>query len=849
MRINTLTVTLVAGVFACVASADAGMWYYRPYEYEVWELQHMRAEAARGVLHVGYPGKWEEKPTIPGFAPDAKVVVGTRSGTLRFGGTSTQIQGMNAQPVWPKDRENEMNGFYRFRGEFKTDGKSPCVLRSTAAYPYRVRLNGTFAGYGPARAAPGFFRMDEWTLAVTNGVNRVEIEACAGNCGNFHFPHQVPFLQAEVRVGDEVTLATGRNFPAFTTERLRKVPRIALQRMFSEVYRLPNAEAGREVELAVQSAKRLLPRGYAYPTFGIDDSYRPISRERVAFDGTVKPFDNHIVRSTKPHFGLYPEDELEANPYFDLQKLVTVGRMPFAGNGPSLLGDCEAVIFEGAVNRAGFLGFTVECLKPCRLYLTYDEILDWKGGVDFLRLYGNFSTTLILERPGRYDFEAFVPTAFRYLRALAVGGEAEITAPYVRTYENPSVYRGSFRSSDPALATIFEAAQRTLAANAVDCVTDCPTRERAGWCGDTFFTGKACQCLTGDGNLERLFLSNWLMPDRFDCPADREGLIPAVYPVELKFTPGSFIPNFAMWFILEVEDYARRTGDTDFAKAFRKRLEGVVGFLEKFENSDGLLEKLPGWVFVEWSEANNLVQDVNYPSNMQYAMALDAMARMYGRAEWTERAKRIRAKVREQSWTGKWFCDNAVRQADGTLKLSGKCTETCQYYAFFSGVATREGDAALWKTMVEDFGAGTDASVKHPEVYPANFIFGRLIRLELLSAAGERARILREMRAHFLPMAEKTGTLWEHDRASASCCHGLASIAAVYLVRDVLGVKNVDVKTKTLTMSTDLSIPLSWCQAVIPVSATETVAVSWRKTENERDVGMEISDGWKIVEK
>lgn len=36
----------------------AGVWCYKPYEYEAWMLQRMRAEADRGVLHFQYPGKF-----------------------------------------------------------------------------------------------------------------------------------------------------------------------------------------------------------------------------------------------------------------------------------------------------------------------------------------------------------------------------------------------------------------------------------------------------------------------------------------------------------------------------------------------------------------------------------------------------------------------------------------------------------------------------------------------------------------------------------------------------------------------------------------------------------------------
>ena len=40
-------------------------------------------------------------------------------------------------------------------------------------------------------------------------------------------------------------------------------------------------------------------------------------------------------------------------------------------------------------------------------------------------------------------------------------------------------------------------------------------------------------------------------------------------------------------------------------------------------------------------------------------------------------------------------------------------------------------------------------------------------------------------------MAEKTGTLWEHDRPSASCNHGFTSVAAVLLLKCALGYKTV----------------------------------------------------------
>ena len=172
-----------------------------------------------------------------------------------------------------------------------------------------------------------------------------------------------------------------------------------------------------------------------------------------------------------------------------------------------------------------------------------------------------------------------------------------------------------------------------------------------------------------------------------------------------------------------------------------------------------------------------------------------------------------------------WYCDNAVRQADGTLKLSGECTETCQYYAFFMGVADKERDAELWRRLVDDFGPDRVAKGRWKRIWPSNFIFGTCLRLELLSRDGRGAQIYREVRDYFLKMAETTGTLWEHGDTRASCCHGFASIAVEYLIRDVLGYNGLDPATGQPIVRPPKGLDVDWCEATIPVSATETVTV------------------------
>ena len=355
---------------------------------------------------------------------------------------------------------------------------------------------------------------------------------------------------------------------------------------------------------------------------------------------------------------------------------------------------------------------------------------------------------------------------------------------------------------------------------------DCPSRERAGWNCDGFFTGRASMDLTGNAKEEKLFLQNFLLPEKFpDIP---DGMLPQCYPAD--FPDHSIIPNWAMWFVLELDEYFTRTGDRELVDALRPRVMKLMEFFWKCRNEDGLLEKLPNTVFVEWSRANALVKDVNYPTNMTWARLLDVVARLYGVPDYVAEAEKVRETVRRQSWNGTFFVDRALRHKDGSLKSDAEATETCQYYAFFFGAATPESHPELWKRLVEDFGPRRKQDNKWPDVAFSNAFIGNYLRFECLSRAGLSAQILEESKGYFSFMAERTGTLWEHDAPTASCSHGFASHIAHVLYRDVLGVKELDRVTKRVALRF-ADVPLSACSGEIPIG-DDALKVSWTREGN-----------------
>jgi len=747
----------------------------------------------------------------------------------------------SAKPVWIEGREKERNLFVGFRATVDGHAAEKAVVRLTGSTICRLFVNGEFLGYGPARGPHGFYRVDEWPLKgrCKPGPNTIAIEVAGYNANSYYLLDQPSFLQAEVVAGNAVLASTAGAGAPFEAQalatRVQKVQRYSFQRPFSEVYALsPDADAWRAggafapQRLAVQPDVPLLPRIAPYPAF---DVLRPV-RERFA--GTVrnnpdrKVHSDRTIKSIGPQLAGFPENELATIPYYEVQRLETASLtrvdQPYAPHRRYPLADGQFRIFEFARNHAGFIGAAVRCDAPVRLYFVFDEILSGED-VSVTRYACANVVTYDLLKPGAYRLESFEPYELKYLKVMVAGGACEISDLYFREYANPDTGRASFSSSDPALNRIFEAARETFKQNAVDCFTDCPGRERAGWLCDSFFIGRVARDLCGNTDMERMFFQNFLLPPRFEALPD--GMLPMCYPAD--HPNSNYIPNWAMWFVIQLDEYLARSGDRATVDALKPRVLALLDFFKAYTNRDGLLEKLPAWVFVEWSQANKLVQDVNYPSNMTYAEVLSCVARLYGIPELEAQAERMRATIRKQSFDGAFFVDNAVRQPDGSLKLSGERTETCQYYAFFFRTATPETYPALWRTLRDDFGPDRRATKKHPEIHFANAFIGNYLRLELLSRQGLSSQILAETKGYFLKMEELTGTLWENDTPTASCCHGFASHVASMLYRDVLGLRAVDAVNKRVTIRF-ADVPLESCSGTMPVGR-DSVTVSWRKED------------------
>ncbi|MDR2039025.1 MAG: hypothetical protein LBQ60_13965 [Bacteroidales bacterium] len=702
---------------------------------------------------------------------------------------------LKAVPVWAGGRQVEKNLTVSFRAVIPGNNASDVLLRLTASSDYRAFVNGQFLGHGPCVAGFGYYRVDEHNISklLQPGDNIIAIEVAGYNIDNYYLLNQPSFLQAEITSGSKVLAATDSRYPvtgesiplfeaAVMNQRVQDVPKYSFQRPHMEAYKFS--------------------AGYNAWTTDLKAEFNRTHLERTETK-------NLIGRRVK-----YPD--------------YTVRRYT------------EAVsdgIYKFECNTTGFIGASVQVNKPSRVTFTWDEIL-MEGDVNIRRLGCNSVITYELQ-PGKYVLESFEPYTLQYLK-VQTEGDCAVSDFFIRQYVNSDVSRASFSCNDEKLNKIYEAAVETFKQNALDIFMDCPQRERAGWLCDSYFTARVAFNLSGNTLIETNFLENYLLPDKMRYIPD--GMLQMCYPSD--HSNGNFIPNWAMWFVLELEEYRQRSGNQQMIRDLQPKVMALLDYFKRYENEDGLLEKLEKWIFVEWSKANEFVQDVNYPTNMLYAKTLEVAGKLYQQPALVSKAEKIREVIRKQSFDGTFFIDHAVREIGKLVLRKNDRTETCQYYAFFLGIATPESHPGLWKILLNDFGPKRKTTKAYEEIYPSNAFIGNYLRLEMLSRYGQVRQLLNESIDEYLYMANITGTLWENTTTVASCNHGFASHVAHVFYRDMLGLNYIDSQKKQLNVvfnDTDVKT----CKGTVPVG-DQQISMQWEKKGKRLNYQLSVPDGYTV---
>lgn len=681
-----------------------------------------------------------------------------------------------ALPVFAAGKENELN--YQLIAFAKADSLKGAKMYITAASFYRLWVNGEFAFFGPARAAKGFARVDIVDLEKfdrENGKNEILIEVAGYACGSLATIRQPSFLQAEIRIGDEVILATGEDFCGYANaQRLQKVERFSVQRHFGEIWDMRKTSLcdSDKVELVTIDTSLKFLTSTPTPCYDVLDITAYASFGRFHFDEN-KPYkaNRYSWATIQKEWGIFEKDEIVSRPFEWIGRQATE-RVCGGGELPIRLREGEYAIVDLGMIYAGFVRMSLDTLSESTVVVAFSELCT-ADEFEFSNINCQNVIEYYLSKNSSNNLESFEPYTLRYAIVAVKSGEITLSSFGIRKWEFDTSVVIKRELSDVELKRIYEASIRSFAHNSVDIFMDCPSRERAGWLCDSLFTSRMEYFFTGDTKVEDAFLENYRLY-RGDTLG---GLVPECYPGDYdKVT----IPQWNMWYVLESYEYLTERKPSADKEAFRESLFNVMNYFKDYENSDGLLEKLPGWNFVEWSSANDWVHDVNYPTNFLYAEALERMGKLYGETSMIEKAERVRKETIKQSFNGEFFMDQAVRGEDGKLTLTGNFSEAGQYYAILFGkVDIYEPKYARLKECVMN-----EFSEFSPEL--TNFVSvdcmpGYYLKMWTLMDLKKLDLLERSIKSFFGGMVDLTGTIWEYKpvRRKGSYDHGFASYAAL----------------------------------------------------------------------
>lgn len=688
--------------------------------------------------------------------------------------------------VWVDGLQKEKNATCLFYLELSEQEGTLLEMELSAVGPYQCFLNGELVLFGPVRAAKGYVRPDKGEFILKAGKNTLGVLVNDYHVATFSYVKQSPFFYCRLK-------ANGRTYSAMDFQaydycvRVQNVQRFSYQRGFAEFYRMEH-----DMKSLLLRPYDFLPQLQVKPVPSLDRLKRRIpsfeekkeQAERIGggrftIDSKRALWKDRSISQVGNLFEGYPYEELE-------ECLTdTVGQFscrPCGEQKESLLTGDYSVLDFGR-NISGFVVLELTALQDTNVYLTFDELLDSNGMVDFTRM--NCCNVIKWElKKGEYRLISLEPYTMRYIQLFVSEGELADIRVSMRRMENPDAYRLSFWTEDKKAERILKAAQNTLAQNAVDLFMDCPSRERSGWINDIFFTRKSAEILMGNTWVEKNSLENYAL-----CGSQKslpEGMIPMCYPAE--HLNGEYIPNCAIWYVIIACEYCLKTGEKQFAQYIEPQIRGILTFFESYENEYGFLEDLQSWVFIEWSQANSreFVKGVNFPTNMMYYRMLCAVSTLYGDRKLKERAEKLKTAIEAWSFNGSFFEDNRIRE-NGELKLVGHVSEACQYHAFFFDIADSVRYPELYRKLVEEFVPSREKESCYPNIDKANIITGLMMRETILIENGRREQAIRETEDIFYRMAERTDTLWENVTPTASCNHGCASYAAYLLVRSYTG--------------------------------------------------------------
>lgn len=786
--------------------------------------------------------------------------------------------------------EEETNRYVYFRKAFQLE--SP-VIRATiyasADGRYQLFINGQLVGRGPARCSPAFQTVDPYpspwsghtsdlTPYLRPGRNVVAAlvhsygrptawyelpqweQARAFGCGGF-------FLQGDVvTTAGTVRLDTDSSWRYLLAEAWqRDTPGCSLG--FVEVYDARRAPQG------------WMEADFDDSTWDMAEVLRVPARN---FAGDVVPFPMLVPRDIPPLFEevRFPQAVLSCGEVINAPETATVSeqlaREAIGELNRCRVKDIEALLAdEGEAEIAtadgrsvsvvidfgeivsGRVRFDLDGPAGARVDFTYGERLEPDGRVRMNVGIPGFDDTpqahRYVLRDGPQTWEQFEWAGFRYLQFTCrdCSRPLRVRSVSVNSTTYPVTERGRFACSDELLNRLWQVGANTLRLCMHDAYEDCPSREQRQWVGDAYVQMLVNFAAFGDSRLAARLLRQVAQSQQPD------GLTMMAAPGDFAASSFLNIPDFCLYWVLELGRYVEYTGDTAIVGELYPSLLKAIAWFERHLDEEHLLADVPHWVFIDWAELDKRGQVTAL--NAQFVVALRTAARLIELADvasqavvghYRRLADRIAASINGLLWDeARGVYVDARHHGVQSRRVSQQANamviafdvappERWQRILLYilddeRLVLTRTGDADTTEVPFDE---------EQNVVMAQPFCMHHLHRA--LSKAGLYSELLDNIRRRWGAMVQDGETTfretWQlHDITSK--CHAWAATPTFDLSSEVLGVTPGTPGFGRVRIAPQPA-DLAWAEGCFPTPHGD-VRVTWQRADGRFELSVEVPEG------
>ncbi len=312
---------------------------------------------------------------------------------------------------------------------------------------------------------------------------------------------------------------------------------------------------------------------------------------------TILDFDDsawgYAVSDTTPPVGIFRETPCEP---ICADRIYPAIQMWDKGDG--------RYIFDLGQNMSGFIRLSVDARQQTGdvLDIHYAEKLDADGEMDYYSMGNHYKESDFAHDRFVCDGGNFVWSprfayhGFRFIEVMGLKNPDLSTVSGVFVHQDVKI-RSSFDCSDDFLNCIFRAGQMATWSNLFWMPTDCPTREKLGWCNDA---QASCEQMLTDFETERLF-EKWLQ-DLFDAQLP-DGAMPGICPSSgWGYGWGNGPVSDGVLFEVPYRLYLH-TGETKYLVNALPYFDRYLAYLDTREDENGDISfGLDDWAPPDWND-------------------------------------------------------------------------------------------------------------------------------------------------------------------------------------------------------------------------------------------------------